>query len=504
MARREKIQKRKDPNPDLDLSILAPGRSNKYFGLVDDEWHPKLRGRQGARIYREMSDNDALISGFIYSLKNLLRQVDYDIIPSGNTAAHIKEAEFIKGALFGDMSITWSDFLSDVLTFPIWGWSGFEIVYKKRLGRSSNPRHRSRYKDGRIGWRKFAIRQQEHLDRWEFDLDGGLDAVWFATPLGTKRIPIEKFLLFRTESNRQNPEGRSLLRGAYRAWWFKKRLEEILAVGAERDLVGLPDMQVPPKIMSPAAGPEEKQLRQSLETLVQQIRRDEREGLVRPAELDTEGKPTGYKFSLVSSGGSRQIDLNKAITRYDQHTLTSVLFQFLLLGQNEKGSFALADTQTDLAGYALGAFLDSIVDVFNRFAIPRLETLNRIPQDLWPRMIHGDIEKPKLQELSAYVATLGNAGFLSPDDKTEQALREYGGLPHIDLTIEEGSDEETNPTTSSKQNEVLTDTQIKALLQIVKQVQEGTISKESALAIIPIAFPSITRDQAESLFSPEV
>jgi hypothetical protein len=42
----------------------------------------------------------------------------------------------------------------------------------------------------------------------------------------TTVIPIEKSLLFRTSIAKGNPEGVSLLRTAYRSWYFKKRLEE--------------------------------------------------------------------------------------------------------------------------------------------------------------------------------------------------------------------------------------------------------------------------------------
>ena len=51
-------------------------------------------------------------------------------------------------------------------------------------------------------------------------------------------IPMEKCLLFRTQTHKNNPEGRSILRNAYRSWYFKKRIEEIEGVGIERDLAG--------------------------------------------------------------------------------------------------------------------------------------------------------------------------------------------------------------------------------------------------------------------------
>jgi hypothetical protein len=63
-------------------------------------------------------------------------------------------------------------------------------------------------------------------------------------------IPIEKMLLFRTTVQRNNPEGRSMLRTAYRPWRNKKRIEEIEGVGIERDLAGLPMARIPGKFFS--------------------------------------------------------------------------------------------------------------------------------------------------------------------------------------------------------------------------------------------------------------
>jgi hypothetical protein len=104
---------------------------------------------------------------------------------------------------------------------------------------------RSKYTDGKIGWRKMPIRSQETLQRWVFDESGGnMGMVQLAPPkYETTFLPIEKCLLFRSTTIKNNPEGRSFLRNAYRPWFYKKRLEEIEGIGIERDLAGLPVAQ---------------------------------------------------------------------------------------------------------------------------------------------------------------------------------------------------------------------------------------------------------------------
>ena len=65
---------------------------------------------------------------------------------------------------------------------------------------------------------------------------------------GVLTIPLEKALHFRTTSVKNNPEGRSILRTAYRSWYFKTRIQEIEGIGIERNLAGFPVLYAPPDL----------------------------------------------------------------------------------------------------------------------------------------------------------------------------------------------------------------------------------------------------------------
>ena len=143
-----------------------------------------------------------------------------------------------------------------------------------------------------IGWKKLPIRSQDTLDRWLFNLVGdivGLVQRPFSQPKA-REIPNEKLLLFRTTSRKNSPQGVSMLRNAYRPWFFKKRIEEIEGIGIERDLAGLPVAHVPAEILSSDAGTEETALRTELKKIIRNIRRDEQEGVLFPLVYDENGK----------------------------------------------------------------------------------------------------------------------------------------------------------------------------------------------------------------------
>jgi hypothetical protein len=423
-----------------DFDILGYSGLKEWGGRIYEEFHRRLQGPYAAKVYREMTDNSDTIGAVLYIIDTLVRQVDWRVEPSveGNQEA-VEWASFVEGCL-EDMSMTFSDFVSEVMSFLSYGWAFFEIVYKVRGGQTKDPKTRSKYDDNKIGWRKLALRAQDTLDYWEIDEeDSGIRGMYQATEDGkTAYIPIEKAILFRTKTYKNNPEGRSILRNAVVSWFFLKRIQEIEAIGIERDLAGLPVMKVPVELLMSNATDSQKSLRSQLEKMLAEIKRDERGYLIIPHDMTKEGKPSQYNFSLLSSGGTHQVDTDKTKTYYKLGMLQSMAAQFIQLGASNVGSYALASSQTNLFSMALGAYLDVITETFNMFGINRLMQLNRVDPELWPILVHGDIETPDLDNLGKYITSLAMTGMLPVDDSIRNKLLEIANLPVPN--IEEGSD----------------------------------------------------------------
>jgi hypothetical protein len=109
----------------------------------------------------------------------------------------------------------------------------------------------------------------------------------------------------------------------------------------------------------------------------------------------------------------------------------TVMADFLLLGHENVGSFALSSDKTSLFAIALGTILDSIADVINTKAVPRLFALNDFGDltDL-PKLVHDDVESPDLEALGSYIERLSGAAMpLFPDDELEEYLRSAAHLP---------------------------------------------------------------------------
>ncbi len=418
----------------LDLSEIGTTGLRRTGGTVFEEFLTALRGRRGAKVYREMSENDPVVGSILYAIEKIILRLDWYVQPSSDEEADRLNAEFIESALY-DMSDSWDNTLSEILSMLVYGYSYMEIVYKQRGGDSDDPKRKSNFSDGKVGWRKWAIRAQETHNNWLFDVDGGIQGFEQVDPYGAgiHRIPIDKSLLFRTSTSKNNPEGKSLLRTAYRPWYFKRRLEEIEAIGVERDLAGLPVAYVPPEYLSSNATADQQAVLASITEIVQNVKRNEQEGIVFPQMFDEQGHKL-FDMTLLSTGGSRQFDTDKIIARYDQRIAMSVLSDFILLGHERVGSFALGSSKIDLWTMAVDAICKSIAETINYHAIPRLLKLNGMSLGNTPQLKYSEVSHVELSEIADYVSKLTAAGAITPNEETENYLRGLAGLPIAEAT----------------------------------------------------------------------
>ena len=454
--------------------------STGYSSVFMEEFLPELQGKRGVQTYTEMVNNDSTIGAVMFAIEMLMRQCTFSVEPGGNSAKDKEAAEFVESCM-NDMERTWADTLSEILSFLTYGFSYHEIVYKRRVGKTSSPITNSKHDDGLIGWRKLPIRAQDTLEGWMYkggtdDLTGMVQAP--PPDFGQITIPIEKALHFRTRSKKDNPEGQSILRTAYRDWYFKKRLCEIEAYGMERDLAGFPVLYAPPDMniwdMNDA---EMVQALTQAENIVASIRRDAREGLVLP------GGDNGWKLELLTSGGRRQFDTNAVIERYNKNIATSVLADFVMLGQQQVGSFALADSKTKIFALAIGTYLDVVCEVFNNQGIPRLIDINgdhfKGITD-YPKMVHSDIEEPDLQQYAAFIKEMVGVGILTPDEALEEEVRRVGGLPE---KLETAPPREMQPGENG-QNGKIESSSIYKVTSIMEKYQSGKITREAAADLL--------------------
>lgn len=439
-----------------DLGYTGLNRQGNY---VYEEFLTQLRWPQAAKVYKEMADNDPTIGAILYMATQLVRKVNWDVEPASDSPQDQEAAEFLYSCMH-DMETSWKDTIDEVLSMFIYGWSFHEIVYKVRKGpQKAQPKYHSMHKDGRIGWRKLPIRSQQTLYGWVFDDETG-DVIAFeqqaAPTYEIVHIPMSKGLLFRTQRQVNNPEGRSLLRNAYRPWYFKKRIEEIEGIGIERDLAGLPVITPPEGVdIWDRSNTEYSHYKSQAEQIVRNVRRDRSEGLV---------LPHGWDFKLLSTGGTRQFDTNAIINRYDQRIAITMLADIVMLGADKVGSFALANVKKSLLAASLEAMLQGIADTLNKQAVRQLFELNKFDGLTGlPKITCGHIEMPDLNELGNYFKATGLT--LNGDMELENYVRQAASMPL--LTQEQFEAMQASKETASPKETDLSDDSAKDTAQAV-------------------------------------
>lgn len=418
--------------PGIELGTTGLKRTSGY---VDEEFLPQLRGRKAVQVYREMSDNDPVIGALVFSFDRLLRQIEWPVEPGDSSDEQREAADFLEECR-DDMSHTFDEFISEALTSIVYGWSFHEIVWKRRVGPwEKDSSKRSKYTDGKIGIRKMPIRSQETLLRWEFDESGGIKGMWQLAPPDYKTvfIPIDRSLLFRPIAIKNNPEGRSMLRNAYRPWYMKKRLEEFEVLGVERDLVGMPKAGVPVEYLNARPGSREEAVTKSIKKLVKGLRRDEHEGFLFPNDVDRDTKMPMFSLELLGGGGTRQFNTAEIINRYDERMLMSVLADFILVGHQGTGSYSMHTDKTGLFRSSVNTIAQAIADVLNMHMVPRLFAINGWKLDKLPKFKPTNVDPPDLAQLASFIGQLSSAGMqFFPDPDLEKFARRAAQLPELD------------------------------------------------------------------------
>ena len=443
-----KLPKVGKPAPGSSVEILGTTGLLQTAGFLYEEFIPLLRGRDGAKKFQEMQDNDPILAAVVYAITMLVRQVEWHVEPADKSKQAIEAAEFVEQCLFEDMADTWSDFLSEVMTMIVHGYSLFEIVWKVRNGQDPSSVRSSRFKDKKIGVGRLAPRSQLTVWRWLITYFGdirGVEQIIYNTgsivpnePIpdtvrsGVATIPIEKMLLFRTTSSRGNPEGKSLLRSCFVPYLRKKNIEEAEGRLALRS-AGIVVIKVPEEMMDPGADDATKAALANWNKTAAALAQDRNGSVTIPSDVFPESKTPKYDVSYVVADGRRTMDTSTIIERIDKRMAMSALADFILIGHNARsgsGSYALSSNKTDVFMTALGAFVNGIADVINRQLLPRLWAFNGMNEDIIPTLTPNEIEAPALDQLGQLLTALSGAGAqLFPDLTLENAIRHEAGWP---------------------------------------------------------------------------
>lgn len=403
-----------------------------WNGVMREEWLTDLQGAQAAKIYQQMRDESPIVGACFGTISALLSQATLRARPyNGSTDTEDQRRAAFVDECLQDLKRGQAGTIASLLSMLTHGWSVHEPVFRLRAGYNRDPDLTSRYSDGLIGWSDWAPRLQRTLDRWDLKSSGSPLGMWqrAAPTYQPVLLPIDRVIHLAADASTGSPEGRSCLRNAYEPWYTGRHIQYILKIGIERDLVGMPVMKVPGTVLSDQALADTKA---QYEKLVQSVRRCDSEGVLIPSDVDPETKVALYELSLIASPGQRTIDISKEIERLERRIAMALLADWIFLGHQAEGSYALADSRTSMFAAAIGGWLKILVQGINLQAVPALLAVNGLATDRCPEVYHTDIETPDLGKIGDYISKLYAAHFpfdWANDQPLTDHLRRIAGLP---------------------------------------------------------------------------
>lgn len=349
------LSKGDNPTPRIRMSEMGVIGLSKFDGRVLEQDRKELRFPQWNKTVKNMLNYPTVYSG-VELIKMMIMRGEIDIEPPlGASEEEIKRTQFIKQCM-NDMEHPFEDVMVNALSYIEYGYAIIEKVWRQRLYTAG-----SNYNDGLIGWRKLPPRSQDTIGEWKWSDDGrklthavqdlgliyddsrvNLFAKTGSAIDGKIELPVEKILHFRYNPTRDNPCGSSPLASAWLPWKYITNLEEVEAVGIQRNMNGVLKYYLPPKYMAEDAEPQDKAIYDNVKRQLRNYQNNEQAGFAIPNIYDEHSKQRLFDLVPIEVNGTAGADVNAIIQRYDNKILMTLFSDILKLGQDATGSFALA------------------------------------------------------------------------------------------------------------------------------------------------------------------
>ncbi len=219
---------------DLHSTELGYAGDSQYSRIGQNDYNPEVRGWYGLRKWDEMRRSDGSVRGVLRLVKTPIYGARWFVEPVSNSKQDMKVAQHIEDCLFRKMSVSWPQLLTEINLHLDFGYYAFEKVFA--------------YEGGKTIWKKWAPRHPLSIYNWEYDSHGGPNGCWAYAESGDGKVfmPIDTLLVFTNEKEAGNMEGLSILRSAYKHWFYVDNLYKIDAIQKERHGIGVPMIKLPP------------------------------------------------------------------------------------------------------------------------------------------------------------------------------------------------------------------------------------------------------------------
>jgi hypothetical protein len=440
------IRRNTNSNPTQTLGTSGAILSGGF--LVTGEQDARLQGTQKYKTYSDLLANISIVAAGTRYFLNLVAKAKWKVEPakdkddgSGSSKEAEKKAkEFEK--VFKETETPWHRIVRRSAMYRFYGFSVQEWTAEAR-------------KDGIIGFKDIAPRPQKTITRWDVDEVGKVHGMVQTNPNTFKDVflPRNKTVYIVDDSLNDDPEGLGLFRHIIEASKRLKRYEELEGFGYETDLRGIPVARAPLSALNQAV--KDGSLTDAQNTTMQQPILNFLQNHIKNPELGMLLDSSVYRGLDEASTPSRMLkwdidvikgegagaglqEIAQAIERLNREIARVLGVEQLLLGSNDRGSFAMAESKSENFLLIINSTLQEIAATYEQDLVKRMWELNGWDEDLMPTLTIEPVAFRDAAQIAAALKDLSASGVvLSPDDPAILELFDLMGLSRPTKTIQD-------------------------------------------------------------------
>lgn len=397
----------------LEIKLQASNGARPAMGEIGDtgtlifdnqlmtaqDYNDALNPPQSYDVYDKMRLGDGTVAAALRVIKLPLLNADWKVEPASDSAEDREIAAFIDEG-FESMTTSRQATFRQILLHLDYGNAPFEKVWEVR--------------NGLVYLRKLALRHPKSITKWITDDKGGLQGIEQTTAPTFKAvtIPIGKLCVFVHDLEGSNFQGISILRPAYKHWYYVDGLERVQAIGIEKRAGGV-DVG---RILGEDATDEK---RREVEKVLQSVHAHEKFYVTEVADR--------FEYRVQGIEGD-VLDPKDALERHDLRIVRSMITEFLAMGAGSTGSLAMHKDKSSFAMLALGGIANNVAETLNRHLIRQWVDFNWTVKE-YPRLQYSHLDARPLAEFADAVLKFSEAKVLHPSPDVEEAVRGILDLP---------------------------------------------------------------------------
>lgn len=419
-----------DKNPPDDQVVGAPG-SVVYNGyLIENENDARVSGRQKYITYSDNLANIPVIAAGVRAFLHLVTKATWRVIPADDTPAAQELADKVEFVM-NDMKTPWYRIVRRAAMSRFYGFSIQEWTAKLN-------------DEGYTGFLDISPRPQLTIERWDIDTDGYVVGVVQRDPQTNKDIylPRTKLIYVVDDTVNDSPEGLGLFRHTVDAAHRLKRYEMLEGWSFERDLRGTPIGRAPLSAIQTAVNngqitPEDAtSLLSPIKSFIKNALAGKDTGMLIESAVFTGGgesrTPSAMRqwdMELLKGDPKGQAEVAAAIERVNRDIARALGVEHLLIGSNDRGSFAMSKDKSQAFGLVVDSTMTEIRETFQSDLIDTLWTLNGWDPKLKPTFSTEAIAYRDIEQVTQALKDLSQAGApMAPDDPAINEVRTQLGL----------------------------------------------------------------------------